>query len=76
MKLIPNAKKVALHSYSQNAQAAAVTLIGGYQLLPDKLQDALPVGAVMGLACVVLVLGWIGRLVQQPALHEPPKDEA
>jgi EAL domain-containing protein (putative c-di-GMP-specific phosphodiesterase class I) len=35
MKLIPNAKKVALYSYSQNAQAVALALIGGYQMMPE-----------------------------------------
>jgi protein-S-isoprenylcysteine O-methyltransferase Ste14 len=75
MKLIPNAKQVALRSYSQRAQAAALALIGGYQLLPDKLQDALPMSLVIGTACVALVLGIIGRLIAQPSLHAPPTAE-
>jgi hypothetical protein len=71
MKLIPNAKQVLRHSYSQRAQGVALALIGGYGLLPDKMQDALPMPAVMGLACVALVLGIVGRLIAQPELQPP-----
>jgi type VI protein secretion system component VasF len=68
MQWIPNAKKVLLRSYSQQAQAAALALVGGYQMLPDRLQDAVPSSVVMLVACVVLVLGMIGRLIEQPEL--------
>jgi len=74
MTLIPNAKQVLLHSYSQRAQAVALALIGGYGVLPDKWQDALPMPWVMGMACVALVLGIVGRLIVQPALHEGEND--
>ncbi len=71
MKLIPNARRVLLRSYSQQAQFLALTIIGAYGALPDKLQDALPTWLVLGIACGVLVLGIIGRLIEQPALKEP-----
>ena len=71
MKLIPNARQVLLQSYSQQAQAAALAIIGGYQLLPEKWQDALPLPLVLGLACVALVLGIVGRLIAQPKLQGP-----
>jgi hypothetical protein len=77
MKLIPNAKQVALRSYSQRAQGVALALIGGYGVMPEKWQDALPMPAVMGLACAALVLGIFGRLVAQPSLHtQPPPPDA
>jgi hypothetical protein len=75
MKLIPNARQVMLHSYSQRAQGVALALIGGYGLLPDKMQDALPMPAVMGLACVALVLGIVGRLIAQPDLQPPAEGD-
>jgi hypothetical protein len=68
MKLIPNAGQVLFHAYSQQAQAAALALVGGYQMLPERLQDALPPSVVMMVACVLLVLGMFGRLVEQPKL--------
>jgi len=70
MKLIPNAKQVLLKSYSQQMQMAALAGIGGYSALPDKLQDVLPMWAVLGLASALLVLGIVGRLIEQPKLHE------
>jgi hypothetical protein len=70
MKLIPNATQVLLHSYSQRAQAAALALVGGYQIMPDKLQDALPPSVVMLVACLLLALGMVGRLIEQPELRE------
>lgn len=76
MRWIPNVKQVALQSYSQVAQMLAVTILTAYGAMPDKLQDALPVWAVMGIAIFVLLLGIIGRLVYQPGLHKPapPQD--
>jgi hypothetical protein len=71
MKLIPNAKQVLLHSYSQRAQGAALAIIGGYQVLPEKWQDALSAPWVMGMACAALVLGIVGRLIAQPELQKP-----
>ena len=70
MKLIPNAKQVLLKSYSQQMQMAALAGIGGYSALPDKLQDVLPMWAVLGLASALLVLGIVGRLIEQPKLKE------
>ena len=71
MKLIPNAKQVLLHSYSQRAQGAALAMIGGYSVMPDKWQDSLPMPWVMGMACLALVLGIVGRLIAQPDLAPP-----
>ena len=80
MKWIPNATQVLLHAYSQRAQAAALALVGGYQLMPDKLQDALPASVVMIVACVLLLFGMVGRLIEQPELRvetaESPEADA
>ncbi len=73
MKLIPNARQVALRSYSQWAQAASVALLGSYGALPQQMQDLIPMPVLIGLTCTILVLGFIGRLIAQPELA-PPQD--
>ena len=70
MKLIPNARQVLWKSYSQQMQMATLAGIGGYSALPEKMQDVLPMWAVLGLAAVLLVLGIVGRLIKQPKLSE------
>jgi uncharacterized membrane protein len=69
MKLIPNAGQVARYSISQWCNYAAVSIIGGYQMLPEKMQQALSVEWVFGLAAAALVFGIFGRLIYQPVLH-------
>jgi len=71
MKWIPNVKKVMLHSYSQHAQMVTLAGIGGYSALPDKMQDALPMWLVLGMAAFLLTLGIVGRLIAQPKVSEP-----
>ncbi len=70
IELVPNARQVALQSYSQWAQYAALSIVSGYQVLPAAWQEALPVEWVMGLAGVALVLGIFGRLIAQPGLSK------
>lgn len=70
MKLIPNAGRVLLRSYSQQASMATLAGIGAYSALPEKLQDVLPTWAVLSLAAVLLCLGIVGRLIEQPRLQE------
>lgn len=74
MKLIPNARQVLLKSYSQQMQMAALAGIGAYTALPEKMQDVIPPWAVLGLAAVLLVLGIVGRLIDQPKLHPGSPD--
>ena len=74
MKLIPNARQVLLKSYSQQMQMAALAGIGAYSALPAKMQDVLPMWAVLGLASVLLALGIVGRLIDQPKLHPEAPD--
>lgn len=71
MKLIPNARAVLLQSYSQRAQMVALAIVGGYGALPERMQDALPEWAVVAATCTALVLGIVGRLIEQPKLKEP-----
>jgi hypothetical protein len=73
MQWIPNARQVLLRSYSQRAQALALALVGGYQMLPDRMQDALPASVVMLVACAILLLGMVGRLIEQPELRVEDK---
>ena len=74
MKLIPNARRVLLRSYSQQANLIALAGIAGYNILPDKLQDALPLWLVAGLAATLLTLSIVGRLIEQPRLQEGAQD--
>jgi hypothetical protein len=75
MKLVSNAAQVARYSISQWAQYVALSIIGGYQALPIRWQDAIPMYWVVALACIALVLGIVGRLIYQPILHAPPQNE-
>ena len=68
MKIIPNWRD-ALRMYSIQAQALNFAIIGAWQALPDDLQDALPGSVVLGVAMGLLVLGIVGRLIQQPAVQ-------
>lgn len=65
MKIIPNWRD-ALRMYSVQAQALNFAIIGAWQALPEDLQDALPETLILGVAMVLLVLGIVGRLIQQP----------
>jgi len=69
MKLIPNAWDVTLKAYSQRAQALALALVGSYQMMPAEFQSAVPPSVVMGIACLLLVLGMVGRVIEQPELR-------
>lgn len=69
MKLVPDAKRVH-RTYSFNAMALSTAILGTWSSLPDKMQDAIPIGWVIGTAVVVLVLGIIGRYIDQTKVHE------
>lgn len=64
-KLIPNWRR-AWRMFSVQAQAGAVAILGAWQALPEKWQDMIPIWVVLLLACIVLVLGIVGRLIDQP----------
>lgn len=62
--------------FSMRAQGGAIAILGGWGILPEKWQDAIPVWLIIVLACIVLVLGMIGRLVKQAPPPAPPADPA
>lgn len=70
MKVIPNWRR-AWRMFSVQAQAGAVAILGGYQALPDDLRAKLPPELVYGLTIAILVLGILGRLVDQPKTRGP-----
>jgi hypothetical protein len=74
--LVPNAKQIALKSYSQIAQYTALSIIGGYQAIPKEWQDAIPLPMVLAMASVALVCGIVGRVLAQPGLTGEPAEKA
>lgn len=64
MNLIPNWRR-AWRYYSQQAMAAAVAIQATWAALPADLRDTIPAWLVTGLTIAILVLGIIGRLVDQ-----------
>lgn len=65
MKLIPNWRR-AWRMFSVQAQAMALTGIGGWQALPDDLRSTIPQALAIGIAMGLLALGIAGRLIDQP----------
>ena len=64
VRLVDGARK-AWRWWSVQAMALAVAIQAGWQAMPEDLAARLPDGWVTGLSIVVLVLGIIGRLVDQ-----------
>ena len=69
MKLIPNWRK-AWRMFSVQAQAGSVAVLGTWQALPDDLRGKVPEPVVLGIVGALLVLGIIGRLIDQPKTRE------
>lgn len=69
MKLIPNWRR-AWRMYSMQAKAAAAAMLGSWQALPVEWQQHIPLPMVLYSAIGVLVLGALGRLVDQPKVKE------
>lgn len=65
MKLIPEAKQ-AWRMFSVQAQAAAIAILGVWQIFPDDLKAAIPHNLVAWFAMGLLALGIFGRLIEQP----------
>jgi hypothetical protein len=64
MKLVSNAGQ-AWRWFSVQAMTAAIALQAGWQAMPPDLADRIPGEYVTALSVVVLVLGIVGRLVDQ-----------
>lgn len=72
--LIPNWRN-ALRMFSVQAQVCAAALLTGWGTLPAQWQDQFPLWAITTLTCLVLALGVIGRLIQQPSVETKPNDQ-
>ena len=64
MQLIPNIKQ-AWKMFSIQAQALNAALLVSWQSLPSSFQTVLPVQSLLIIAVVLLVLGVVGRVIQQ-----------
>jgi hypothetical protein len=64
MRLVTNANR-AWRWFSVQAMTAAIALQAGWQAMPPDLAERIPAEWVTGLSIAVLVLGIVGRLVDQ-----------
>ena len=64
MKLIPNARE-AWRLFSVQAMAAVVAIEGAWLALPPDLKSRVPESWVDAVTMALLVLGIVGRLVDQ-----------
>jgi len=69
MKLIPEAKR-AWRMFSVQAQAVALAVLGAWQVMPEDLKTTLPQSLVYWLSMSLMVLGIVGRLIDQPKVRE------
>jgi hypothetical protein len=69
MKLIPEARK-AWRMFSVQAQAVALAVLGAWQVMPEDLKTNLPQSLVYWLSMSLMVLGIVGRLIDQPKVRE------
>jgi hypothetical protein len=69
MKLIPEARK-AWRMFSVQAQAVALAVLGAWQVMPEDLKTNLPQSLVYWLSMGLMVLGIVGRLIDQPKVRE------
>ena len=67
MRLIPNWRQAWL-MFSVQVPALNAAFLATWAALPDKFQDALPLPWVLGIAIALLVLGVVGRLIDQPSV--------
>lgn len=64
MKLIPNWRQ-SWRWFSMQSMVIAGAMQTSWLALPPDLKEVIPVTAVLGVAAAVLVLGVIGRLIDQ-----------
>lgn len=70
MKLVANWRR-AWRWISVQAMVLAGALQGAWMFVPDDLRASIPPGVVQGFTIVLLVLGVIGRLVDQTPKAKP-----
>lgn len=64
MRLVENWRK-AWRWLSVQFPALNLAFLGTWSVLPAKFQDALPMPWVIGIAVVLIVLGVVGRMIDQ-----------
>ena len=69
MTFIPNIKQ-AWKMFSIQAQAINAALLVSWQSLPASFQTVIPVQYLLIIAVVLLVLGMVGRVIQQDAIKQ------
>jgi hypothetical protein len=65
LRLIPNWRQ-SWRFFGMQAKATATGMLVSWAALPEKWQQVIPVLWVIVAACSTLVLGAIGRLIEQP----------
>ncbi len=65
MKLISNWKK-AWRMLSVQAMALAGAVQGAWMFIPDDMRSSIPANLAQAVTIALLVLGVVGRLVDQP----------
>ncbi len=70
MKLVEDAKQ-AWRWLSVQAMVLAGAVQGAWLFVPDDLRSSMPPGIVQGVTITLLVLGVIGRLVDQKPKDAP-----
>lgn len=75
VRLVKNWRK-ALGWFSINIPAVNMALLGSWLALPSKLQDAIPIPLLIFVAIVLLVLGMIGRLIDQGGDNDEASSQA
>jgi len=51
--------------FSVQANAVNASFLATWALLPEKFQNAVPISAVLGIAIAILVIGTLGRFIDQ-----------
>lgn len=69
MKLVPEAKRW-YRMFSQQSILASIAIQGTWATLPDDLKATVPSTWVTYITVAILALGFIGRLIGQPKVHE------
>ena len=69
MQLIPEWKK-CLRMFSVQAMTLAVAIQGAWAFLPPDMLASIPDNWVQAITITLLVLGVIGRLVDQPKVRD------
>ena len=70
MRLVTNWKR-SLRWFSTQAHLINLAFLGTWSTLPEKFQDALEPPWVIGIAAALIVLGVVGRVIDQTPKDAP-----